>query len=740
MRGRLVSFNTELLRRISKPVVCVEIQLDTGSLYFADRDFREADTFWDGRIISTNQIARGVGLDKSQGLIIGDFSVTLWNNDPDNATGSGYFGEILPKVNTWLGTKCIVYLKFIDDDNVVWSDQIFEGTCVPQMLDAETLSLDIRPAIRERLSLLQRSIQGYEFSDALGAYSAPDETIGTALNIILGTVSANNGAVFCPMIDDTTNSEKFCVAQHAVKSVDAVYRKRADAFALLTLTTHYTVTKTALDNDGNRFSYITIASGIFAEGDEYYINAKGLEDNGDGTGTLYEKPAEALEQLFLQFSQITSSDIDSTSFSAATATCTARNYDDTGYFGTCIPFDDSGNRLEGGDSPWGVVQEIAEGFHHKLYLTRDGKLGLTSIDITASGSPSVYYRERSGDFEDDIEVQFYPLKAVNLRHELWQVAHSSEAGSQGHTLGSNASSQASALGLVEIENINRTAQNDEVLQDILGREMLLTSGNAIEITWTVPGLWGLQDNSDIGDLVALTHARAFGGWTDQHVQITAIAVDPLNGKVKLTGLPLGSSFYQGVVLIKSIAIQQIETTLYPLDTYVDYSFATTSYGSTTPIRCGGDDTSGWLISGNLSRTGYRFDLSSIPAGSTILSVSMEIYVEAQYYPSQLRIHRLNETTWGANSTWNSFTNNGAGSAWTDSYISTQLCDDVSAGIGKKTKIFNSSGITYVQNALDGDGYVQTTHNAMNRYEGYLITSAEGTSSNRPKLIILYLAP
>lgn len=744
-----MSWEDEIKRRDAKPVVCVEIALDSGVLFYADRDFREGTTFWEGRVLDVSPINRGVDLNGNS-LLIDDVTITLNNNDPNSATGSGHFATIAPPYESWEGKDVFIYLKFIATDGTIYTKQVFAGLCIPKEFTPENITIEARPAIRESVNLLQRSIKGTEFS----GYSVPDESVGQALNIILGTVSSNKGAVFCPMIDDTDNNEKFCVAQHAVKSVDSVYRKRADVLTQLSLTTHYTVTKSATDIDSKKYSYIQLTSGTYSDGDEIYVNVKGLEGNGNGTGVLYENPVSAFKQLLLQFTeeQLSSSDIDSTSFSAAETTCTSRTeiigtggYAKSGYFGTCIPFENSGNRLETSDDPWGALQAIAKGFHHQVYITTEGKIGLTSIDITASEVPSVYYREKDGDFIENVlpKASYRPTKTVNERRSRWKVAQSVQNGTQGFTRGYNTTSQI-GIGIREADTVNRTAQNDEVLQDILQREMSLSAGNAVLIQWTVPGLWGLQADSDVGDYVGMTHKRVLQGLNEQPLQVTSVNADLMNGTTTLQALGVQDGFILGNVAVESIATQQETFTITAsIDTYVDSGAQGTPHTSDTTLNHGSYiiiDTNEVEPESLIIRSAFRFATTS--ASGTVLSATLRLYVTAVYsgggdlyyyyesggegpffshiYPASgtpsLVIHRLNETTWNESDNYGNF----GATSWSDSLITTAYSNSQIVTTGYMQFNLNSSAISYIQTQVTAGNPVELTLNAI--AQGYTETN------------------
>lgn len=715
-----MSWNDEVKRRDARPVVCVEILLNSGTLYYADRDFREGDTFWEGRVNNVGPIRRGVSLDESKSLLISDVTITFNNNDEDSATGTGRFNPLLPPTNDWLFQPVNIYLKFIDDDGGVQSKKIYGGLGVPGSISATEFVLNVHPVLRDKVNLLQKQITPLLFNNL------PHKNAGVAQNIILGTLSSTFGAVLCPVVD--TSAKKLSVAQHACKSVDKVIKVVGDVRTTLTLTTHYTVNLNDTDDSGNTYTSVTIAAGQYDVEAKYYADVKGLESAGNGTGTLYENPASAFEQFLLQFTNLTASDIDSTSFTAAEATCTNRGYDTTGYFGTCIP--ESAGELEAKGNPWPVLQNITHGFHHKAYITVGGKVGLTSIDITASSSPTVNYEERSGDFyEKGLDIDLFPIEPVNDLRVRYQIAHSANSGTENIVEETNEIS-IDRYQRVTGERLNRTAQNANVLLDvdngIISKDLALTNGTAYTVTWTVPGLWGLQENSDVGDYVNLSHVRGVGGeWANKALQIISVTA-------QLGGI---DNFTTITAVANDEKLKYFDT---DQDAYIESAFPTSNYGSSNIVQHGEFLTG----VGSHARGAYRYNLGALVGSAIIKGVSIRIYHSSSASFLGLEIRKLESTTWDeSTSTWNSFDDSGA---WNDSNIGDKLSNTTSAATrGIKRFLFNSTGESYVSSVVaQGEtGLVQITHQSVSDTANAYTVVSSGESpvaaNVRPVLIVAY---
>ena len=132
------------------------------------------------------------------------------------------------------------------------------------------------PAITD-LDYFQRKINATAFPTSPdGTVAGKPSTLGLGMTAPFNYCTNSKGKVELIMINDTPNAEKFGGIMGGVFDFSAVYRERADVLTLLTLTTHYTKTKYALDAEGNAHAYITLTSGTWQEGDRYFADVKGL--------------------------------------------------------------------------------------------------------------------------------------------------------------------------------------------------------------------------------------------------------------------------------------------------------------------------------------------------------------------------------------------------------------------------------------------------------------------------------
>jgi len=284
-----VSWETLVKEPGAWKAVCLELELDGATYYFADTELREGDKYWQPRILNTSEIIRAIDPTNKR-FDISDVTITLdnSNNDSDDA---GYFEELLNS-ETLDNRAAKLYVKFEAADGTIYSKQVYSGICLPEGFspDGTKFTLRLRSDFRAKLGLLRCPINGIAFPYIPNGTVAdhPESTLGWGVSVVGGAVTSNKrGGVRLIMVDDTANAEVFLIAGHGIINTPYVYRKRANVFTLLTLTTHYTLERCAIDGEGNTYSYIKLTSGQWAEGDEYYADVTGIPQEGyvtpDGT-------------------------------------------------------------------------------------------------------------------------------------------------------------------------------------------------------------------------------------------------------------------------------------------------------------------------------------------------------------------------------------------------------------------------------------------------------------------------
>ncbi len=171
------------------------------------------------------------------------------------------------------------------------------------------------------------------------------------------------------------------------------------------------------------------------------------------------------------------------------------------------------------------------------------------------------------------------------------------------------------------------------------------------------------------------------------------------------------------------------------DTKIRSDASTTNYGSATTLEIDGSPDYAALL---------RFDLSSIPAGATITSVSLSLNVtniSSQPYEiyAMRRSWSESSATWNQASSGVNWSTAGANSTSTDRE-STVLGAVSSSTTGVKTFAFNSAGVAKVQAWVNtpssNHGFVIQDY--VNNSDGLDFSSKENSNvSLRPKLIVTY---
>lgn len=195
-------------------------------------------------------------------------------------------------------------------------------------------------------------------------------------------------------------------------------------------------------------------------------------------------------------------------------------------------------------------------------------------------------------------------------------------------------------------------------------------------------------------------------------------------------------------------------------------YPTASYTGCESVRIDGSDATtnkigdGQLkVKGNYTE-GYRrhailrFDISDIPAGSTISAVTLEIthydieVASTVYLHKNLRSWVESEATWNIYSTGNNWTTAGAQSDGNDisgtygtatGALSTLTTAGDEVAGDKDTFATSSAFVTAAQSALDGDGILnlEITPEQENNVWTLIADDENATASYRPKLTVTW---
>jgi len=265
---------------MSNYAICLELQLPGGTVYYSDTALHESARFWEPRLLEGWEPSRSLDAEHCE-VTVEALQVAL-----DNADGA--LSTILEE-DTVNGATAKLYLKTLNHwGSTLSTEQRYEGKCRLLSGGQDRVEIEIQPALITELDYLQRKITTDAFPNAPdGGTAGKPSTLGQGMPLVFGNATSTKGKVRLIMIDETANAEKFLVAMGGIYNVTAVYRRRIDSatgkelFTALTGGgTHYTLTRFAVDALGNAYSYITLASGVWQEGDEYYASVQGIPQEG----------------------------------------------------------------------------------------------------------------------------------------------------------------------------------------------------------------------------------------------------------------------------------------------------------------------------------------------------------------------------------------------------------------------------------------------------------------------------
>lgn len=488
-----------------------------------------------------------------------------------------------------------------------------------------------------------------------------------------------------------------------------------------------------------------------------HLTEVSLADGDYTLESVEENPARFLQEILSAFDGwgFPSNEIHRQSFNDAADNANERWPSISGYFGGVIPR--IHGMIQSANNQWVLAQAIARSFDHTLMITRDGLLALVLLDtittVDVDATPIIIYDQKNGDMKGEIlGTDQDPFPHVNEIRAVFKNKQSfiHAAATEAYLLARNETAQIDNGVIRDKEQEYQFVCNANALQGagtgVLDNQLLLRSGNTKYVTWTTPGLWGLQANSDIGDAVSLSANGIFGEWNQKQVRVFSVAADLWNGTVTLTAATIGDQ-------VGSIAFSGEATViLTPVhDTYVRALDTGGIYGAAQTLAHSNGFTSKDEpphITPGHQRTALRYDVSGIPDTAIIKAASLGVYCEFAFNDRiggipDLSLRQLLSTGWDEDiSTWANFD----GSIWTDANCGgTPFTASVAMGIGARTFVLNAAGIAYIQGRVEvaGDDLVQLGFQPASQMEpfdleAYIIGSKENSNSAKhPLLTITY---
>jgi len=707
-----------------KFVISLKIVQGSTTLRYSSSSVHEADAEWECRILKGPNLRRGYSLE-SYDIEQANITVTLDNTpNPGGTTGpitdaidSGYIG----------GATAYIYLTEYNSDGTYTHNLRATGTISledTRIQDEKEVVLQIEPTISSRL---RKNLQHTVTIDVFA--NAADSAIGKGWPIPLNACTATHGLVECLLIDTTTNAEKLLFAQGTINALTNLYQLRSGSWTTLTLTTHYSVTLGATDSKSRKYNYVTLVSGVYADGDQYFANVSGMKVSG----SLETNPATMLYTLITGSDygwQVPTANVDSASFTAFASLCSSRGYVGSGKWGGVLPWD-SGAVLDSQT----ILKMFCQCMGAAISVNASGQITLVDGDYTQLPSSNDYeFSALVGDIGEPHSSEIsYPFTPISKATVQYGKSHQEIPYVQ-NFIAEN-SSVDSAFDTAEDASIEYPLVFDaDAAITLATQHMLIRSGLFKNIEVGISGYHGLEP--DIGDVVGIT--LPIVGYNSKSHQVYSIT-DNLQSGAPVLEMVSRSDQYGSI----SISLEDTAEVSASLSTFIgttDTECSGTSftdaaysgsYGGLSYLRHGHHWAGSTLCQASSPaqlgynnvnwRTFFRFQLPNATWGSrTITGVSIQIQITSVPYLEQSynaitkeliyntgwngsTIHECNHETWTGSSSWNSF--DGAGTDYNPATDQGSSLGSFSNGAGTKTVALNSTGVQMFIDAaaLTGQG-------------------------------------
>ncbi len=490
---------TILSEHTSEPLALCKIDFDSDE-YLAKVDVA-GDNFWSGLIKSFGTISRTATIPTSSNSFrTSDVTVTCFNT-PLYPSTTPYFSEnydpktlLNKEVSFYVGTTDLEFKNF---------KLIYKGTIQGFEYTGDTFKIRVKDAVEPYLEAKDYA----KIIDSSDWANSSEAAVGKRMPIIYGDMSDATCPCVGLLVDTTAGSGKgkYLFAGHASKAIDTVKLRDSDG-ALTSLTgggTDYTA-YTAEVFDGDYVTTIIFAAGYSGTPSEFDVIAdiQGVEDDGDGTGTLISNPVEQLEHFLTTWLSLPTTLYNSNDFR------TAENIaDDRSYAGAGI--------ITGKKKAKKVIQEMGLCLNGIVYSNNSGELSVNIFNM-ADLTASVLRRYTD---QDEIFEKSFKIKP-RLREVCNKVTvnYNYDAGLstyKGQYLYEDSTSQTN-LGKTYEKEINLPFVALTVMaQDIAQRYIKSNKYPPLELSFKAP-LVAL--NNDLTDICEITHfAGLDGGGYDKHL-------------------------------------------------------------------------------------------------------------------------------------------------------------------------------------------------------------------------------
>ncbi len=519
--GSVASLETKLKGFISDPIILLEIDLPSGSIYFGNQQARFSTQNYEGSILEIGQVKRSM----QQNLgIYETSSIEIVIADTNSA--------ILQLEQVTQFKNAPARLKIGNKSTALDSYYVFHQGRVD---DFGSTEFGFHLIIQDHLWTLPQNpdsdfVTETKFARALPAHKGKPIPICYGVHFDDGTTSdgttndfKNAGAWPTLFVDVSATKRRFLIAGHAIKSIDTVYATTPGRGTLtLTPVTDYTAYTAGFIN-GKRYAFIELAGTSFdnkvvdTAGNlgEVTVNVNGKTTAEDGTGTLLTNPIDVLKDVLNI--HLGSPPINADKFAQAVNVAASRGYNAAG-----------GYVLEKGTDQF--LKELLDSFSIRLFPDSDGNV---SVDIYEPSGPFDVIKtilegrdilENSWNLDFSSSVQGAEdakiINEVNYIYNMhWRTSNFRKTDKK---------SDANSILLYGSKKLNISmpwARDITSASDVAQRYVFLYRNAVPHVTFRLP-LLGLD--IELSDQVNLSHKNApiIFGWVDQRCEVISRSFNP----------------------------------------------------------------------------------------------------------------------------------------------------------------------------------------------------------------------
>jgi len=356
---------------VAGDLILIELNFSSGTRYYSNVDVRHPSRLYTGKVTRFGTLRRAIP--SPVGFpIIGDITVELSNADLE-------FTNLKDEINALRGTDGSILIgpeggSRSNDFSVIYTGRIRAA----QITGDDKLRITMQDFTFESFkSELDLAFSLADFTDLPANFSSSsirqnivygDMTNEGLSNMLGDDLSRAWGAIRCPYIDVTNRG--FHAAKTPVKGVDQVYVKEGDTTTLLT-GGQYSIVEVARGLETH--TEIRVNAGVITNINSALVtaNIRGITTTGLASGTLITEPEDQLKDYMENYAGVSSSDIDTTSFTTVGLLTTERSWVGAGLINQKLTHEE-------------VITRFLISFNFDLYVDISGKIALGLFDITTS--------------------------------------------------------------------------------------------------------------------------------------------------------------------------------------------------------------------------------------------------------------------------------------------------------------------------------------------------------------------